>query len=312
MIKKRVLFVCSGNSVWGISPIVKRQADSLIQLGLDVEYFTIDGKGVVSYIVAIFNLRRLLRKSTFQAVHAHYSFSGFVATLAGAKFIVTSLMGSDVTEGYLYSRLIELLSKYSWKNTIVKSEVMLRNIKLRNSVVIPNGVDLKKFKQVSQELCQSKLKWDSKKRHVLFAANPNRPEKNFALAIEAFQMLNESSIVLHSLRNVKPDDVQIYMNASDLVILLSSREGSPNVIKEAMACNKQILATNVGDIKEIIGNVEGCMVVDSHSKKIAAGIKELLSGREGEIRTNGRKIIINKGLDSVSIAKRISQLYFNN
>jgi len=67
-------------------------------------------------------------------------------------------------------------------------------------------------------------------------------------------------IVLHILKDVPYEDIPVYMNASDVLILSSFHEGSPNVVKEAMACNCPIVATNVGDVKWVLGNTEGCYI----------------------------------------------------
>jgi glycosyltransferase involved in cell wall biosynthesis len=101
----------------------------------------------------------------------------------------------------------------------------------------------------------------------------------------------------------------LYFNAASVVLLSSFHEGSPNVIKEAMACNVPIVATNVGDVKYIIGKTDGCHIcsyeVDDVSKKIQLAL-------EYNKRTNGRKRIIELGLESKTIARRIVEVYKNH
>ena len=92
----KILFISSGNSVNGISPITKNQGVSLENAGISLEYYTIKGRGPRGYLNNVKPLKKLLKEQTYDVVHAHYAFSAFVATLAGAKPLVVSLMGSDV------------------------------------------------------------------------------------------------------------------------------------------------------------------------------------------------------------------------
>ncbi len=94
------------------------------------------------------------------------------------------------------------------------------------------------------------------------------------------------------------------LNASNLLLLTSFSEGSPQIIKEAMACNCPIVATDVGDIKEVIGNTEGCYITSFNPDDVAAKIKLALDFNK---RTNGREKI--KPFDNELIAKKIYKIY---
>ena len=108
-----ILFISSGNS-GKISPIVKAQADSLIKKGVAIDFFLIKGKGLTGYLKSIFILRKFIKKNNYDLYHAHYSLSAFVATLAGCKPLVVSLMGSDVKKDNL---MATSNSKCLYKNT---------------------------------------------------------------------------------------------------------------------------------------------------------------------------------------------------
>ncbi|MBQ0740052.1 glycosyltransferase, partial [Aquimarina celericrescens] len=120
----RILFVSSGNTKNGISPIIKNQGQSLISLGYSVTFFTIKGKGFKGYFKNIFELKRFLKKQKFDIIHAHYSLSGMVASLSGASPIVISLMGSDVKASLFLRYIIRGFSMLFWKQIIVKSQDM--------------------------------------------------------------------------------------------------------------------------------------------------------------------------------------------
>jgi teichuronic acid biosynthesis glycosyltransferase TuaC len=303
----KVLFVSSGNGKEGLSPVIKSQGESLFYQGVQVEFFTIKGKGLLSYLRHIFILRKYLKTNSFDLIHAHYSFTSYIAALAGANPLVVSLMGSDVIS-YKYARpLIFFFHKYFWNRTIVKSKDMYQCLGLNEIEIIPNGVNLNRFIPLGKKNCQDKLGWDSEKNHIIFAADPRRQEKNFSLTKKSMELIESRyEIALHILKNISHEDIPIYMNAADILILTSTHEGSPNVIKEAMACNCPIVATNVGDVEWLLGNTDGCFITSFKPDDIAEKIEKALEFGQ---RTNGRNRIIELGLDAECVAVKIVDLY---
>ena len=180
---------------------------------------------------------------------------------------------------------------------------MYENIDIKNIDIIPNGVDLSVFKPMNKNRCLEKVRWDKNKKHILFAANPNRLEKNFMLANNAFEALNRNDIELHTMINIDHKMVPYYMNAADVVILTSLWEGSPNVIKEAMACNRPIVSTDVGDVRNIVDKTNGCYICTNNSNDISQKISFALNFKE----TNGRLNISH--LDKNEVAKKIGNIY---
>lgn len=300
----KVLFVSSGNSKMGISSIIKNQGDSLMGIDIELTYFTIKGKGVKGYLKSIFRLRNILSENNYDIIHAHYSLSAFVASLAQANPLVVSLMGSDVKSKGYYRFIIKFFHNFYWARTIVKSEDMKISLGIKDLEIIPNGVNFNIFKPIDYQIALKETKWNNTKKHVLFAANPIRYEKKFNLAKKAFLLLEDNNIELHSLDNVPNKKMPYFFNASDVVLLTSLWEGSPNVIKEAMACNACIVSTDVGDVKDIIRETNGCYIAERDPNDIANKIRMALD--YGKERT-GRNDI--KYLDSRIIANRIIKLY---
>jgi teichuronic acid biosynthesis glycosyltransferase TuaC len=306
----KVLFVSSGNAKDGISPIVKNQGQSLINQGIIVDFFTIKGKGFWSYFFHIFILRKYLRTNKFDIIHSHYSFTSYVAALAGAKPLVVSLMGSDVISNKFARLLILFFHKLFWDKIIVKSMDMYQCLGSKKIKIIPNGVNIDKINPLDKKNCQDKLGWNNEKRHILFAANPGRAEKNFSLARMSMESLqNDYEIVVHILKDVPHEDIPIYMNACDVLILSSLHEGSPNVVKEAMACNCPIVTTSVGDVKWVLGNTDGCFISSFDPSDYKEKIKLALEFSEKYGMTKSRDRIVKLGLDSVTIAKKIIDVY---
>ena len=299
----KVLFVSSGNSKQGISPIVNAQGDSLENLGIGIDYFTIIGHGIIGYLQNVSRLRHKLRNDKYDLVHAHFSFSGIVATLAGAKPIVVSLMGWNVQKPLL-KLTIKIFNKLFWDACIVKSTRMSSALKIKGVHVIPNGVNLDLFKPIDRHVARKQLGWDPDKYHFLCASDPKRPIKNASLALSAFDLIKEDNYELHFLGGVSFKDVVHYYNASDVVFLTSRAEGSPNVIKEALACNRKIVSTDVGDVSERFRDNPACFIAMHDANDIADKLMAALSYNQSP---NTRELV--QDLDSKIIADKLATIY---
>ncbi len=298
-----VLFVASGNKMNGISPIVRNQGIFLREQGISVTFFTIDGKGLKNYLKARKQLKRFLAKNTIDLVHAHYSFSGFIAGLASNHPIIVSLMGSDVYRSGLFRILIRLFAKFRWNKVIVKSEKMRRLIKLKNAEVIPNGVDLSFFQPIRMSKAQDKLSWNRNDINILFTADPDRSEKNFSLLVKSVELIKKDNIRIRLLKGVPYSMTPYYYNAADVIVLTSLYEGSPNVIKEALACNRPVVSTDAGDVGSIISGIEGCFLCSYKPKDIAEKIVSAIQYQS----TKSREQI--KNLSKEEVSKKIISVY---
>ncbi|MBN1183510.1 MAG: glycosyltransferase family 4 protein [Bacteroidales bacterium] len=307
----KVLFVSSGNNKTGISPIIRNQGFAIEKAGCLIDFYLVKGNGIAGYLKNVLPLRKLLLKENYDIIHAHYSLSAFVASMAFARPLVVSIMGSDIKmEGYLKILLKFFLVTFSWKKIIVKSEDLKRSMNLNKEVIVlPNGVDLDLFIPLNKEYCLNKLGWNINKTHILFAANPKRKEKNFPLFKSSMLLLNIDSVVFHYLEDTPNELMPILYNAASISVLTSLWEGSPNVVKEAMACNCPVVATDVGDIRWLFGDEPGHYIAGFSTEDFADKIKSALEFSNKIGRTNGRERIISLGLDSKVVAKRILEVY---
>jgi teichuronic acid biosynthesis glycosyltransferase TuaC len=301
----KVLFVSGGNSR-ASNILVNNQACSLNEQGIDVTHFHIKGRGVLGYLKKIPQLRNEVKSGNYDIVHAHYSFSGFIATLAGCKKLVVSLMGSDAYTSFIIRLFSCAFYALFWSATIVKTKKMSLLLKMPDAFVIPNGVDLNKYKIISKVSARAHIGYSGNKKLIIFVSDPKRREKNFKLAKLAVEYLGRNDIELLQVFNVPNSEIPFYMNSADALLLTSKYEGSVNVVKEAMACNLPIVSTDVGDVKENLLSVRGCYVCKSEPDALAEGLKKILLTED---RTDGRERIISLKLDSGSIAKRIIAVY---
>lgn len=305
----KVLFVLSGNGSTGLDPLINNQGMSIEAIqNIKIDYYEIKGRGIKGYLSNVLPLRKITKRNGYDIIHAHYSLSAFVASLAGCKPLVVSLMGSDVKANAYYRFIIHLFSFFfKWSLILVKSEDMYRSLGITKAIVIPNGIDMNKYNMLDKKECQFRLNWDSDKKHILFPANPNRKEKNYKLLERSVVGLND--IVVHYFQNTPNNLTPIWYNAADIVVLTSFWEGSPNAIKEAMACNRPIVSTDVGDVAWLFGSTEGCFLTTFEMDDCAETIDKALLFSEQNKYTAGRKRLSDIGLEDRVIANKIIQLY---
>jgi glycosyltransferase involved in cell wall biosynthesis len=102
-------------------------------------------------------------------------------------------------------------------------------------------------------------------------------------------------------------DIPLYMSACDALVFTSMQEGSPNVVKEALACDLPVVSVAVGDVAERLRGVEGCeLCADEEPGTIAAALERVL--RRGG-RVEGRAAV--QHLDERVITDKVIGIYEN-
>lgn len=311
----KVVFVASGNKAVGkVNSFVQSQFDSLQAAGLDMILFPVVGHGISAHLQAVGQLRRLIKQYQPDVVHAHYSICGYVAAMALVGLrkrckLVVSILGSFPTQTMKW-RLVRYCMRHIWDHTIVKSQRTAQQLALPVSI-IPNGVNLDMFYPQDPSLARQTLGLESDKRYVVWCSHPDRVEKNFAFAKAAMDMIDKKyNAILLPVYNQEPQQVAMHMNAADCLLLTSEKEGSPNVIKEAMACNCPIVTTDVGDVRERLSGLDGCYILPEHAYNSAKQLAELIvRALDYNQRTNGYNRIIEDQLTVQQVAKRIIQCY---
>ena len=301
----------------GFGSFVKAQMESLRPFGVDFDVLFINGReSTWNYLWGIRQVRRQLRAKRYDLIHAHFGLSGWVARFEWRVPLVVSFMGDDVLgrptrngritpaghllriSGFILARLATAV--------IVKSSPMAAQLRLPSAHVIPNGVDLNLFRPMEQAQARQSLGLASGKKFVLFPYNRNEPRKRFdlieaAVGLARQHVPNLELVVAHGLPQ---EQIPLYMNAADVLVMASVKEGSPNAVKEAMATNLPVVAVDVGDVAELIGSTEGCHLVPREASALAEKIVEVCQrGR----RTNGREAI--RRLSMESVAQQIVDVY---
>lgn len=296
---------------------VLRQVEALRRAGIEVDVLEIEGPKAIKYPLSILRLRKSL--ASVDIVHAHYGYSGWVARCQRHKPVVISFIGSDLlgsrnTNGQktLFGRMVVQLNRLFARTTdavIVQSPQMAQIVAPVKADIISNGVDIQFFQPCEQISAKRELGWPQYKRYILFPSSPNRPEKNYPLAKAVVAETAKQTwvpIELIPLWNVVPKQVSLYMNACDAMLMTSFSEGSPNVVREAMACNLPVVSVPVGDVPELLSGVESCAIRPWQAEALAEALVTVLKNQP---RSNGRDSLLRKRLDLESVAMKIKGVY---
>src|SRR2546422_210973 len=254
---------------------VWQQAQQLRQFGHTVDVINILGfESKLNYLKGAVEVRQRTSRTAYDIVHAHYGLSAFPAWFRLQPPLVITLHGGDV----LGTGLERFLSRLIWRfadTVIVVSEEMRTRIP---GIVIPCGVDLNVFRPCDRDEARSRLGWPKDKYLILFPFDRTRPVKRYDLAKAAVEEVAQEGIdaELVTVWSVENREMPWYYSAADAMILCSDWEGSPTSVKEALACNLPVVATDVGDVQEILRGVEGTRICTQEVSEIARNLREVL------------------------------------
>lgn len=300
----KVLIVASYNKN-RFAPFVLEQTQALQQQGVEVDYFGVVGKGINGYLKARSSLQKKIKEFRPDILHAHYGLSGLLANLQRKVPVVTTYHGSDINVAAVrcFSKMAMRLS--AWNVFVSQRNVELARIHKRYSL-LPCGIDVDNFSLQDKSDARDALKWDQNGKYVLFAGAFDNAVKNAPLAQAAVQLL--PNVRLIELKGYNRQDVATLFYAVDALLLTSLTEGSPQVVKEAMACNCPVVTVDVGDVKERLERVHPSAVVERNPQTISDALKSIME--QGEL-SNGREELLRQGLDNRNVAEKLIQIYNN-
>lgn len=299
-------------------PFVTEQGESLRAAGCEVDYFLVRG----NYITAVKALKQKIREYKPDIVHAHYGLSAITAELQSLVPVVTTFHNGE-THNWHVNFMTSLMSLRAKHVIYVAQHIHdLVYFKARNYSIIPCGVSLEDCFLMDKAEARKKLGWSDDKKYILFGGAFDNKRKNYKLLAEAVERLkNEgmNDIECIEMRGLSRSECVLRMNAADVFALPTKNEGSPQALKEAMACNCPIVATDVADIKHLLGDLPGHFVLsnkrgnaawwkgDEHS--IDEMVQLLNDALKFEGRTEGRKRIVELGYTNELVAKKIIKIY---
>ena len=271
---------------------VRNEVTSLRAAGVGVDVLVMNGRDDKwSYLRGLFHLWRALRRRKYDVIHAHYVLTGAVARMQWGTPVVLTHHGCEVLGYPLWQTWLAKLDQPPVRRGDLPVRGDAPGAERRGRLDHPGGIDLDRFTPIPRDAARAAIGLPLDRPLVLWAGEPWRPEKRFSLAAEAVELvkleLPDAELVV---LNKKPHDVvPLYMSACDALVFTSVLEGSPNVVKEAMACNLPVVSVRVGDVPEVIAGTDGCTLADRDSADIARKLIDVLRRPR---RTDGRRNVL--------------------
>ena len=314
----KVLVVHSGNHKQ-VAPFIVEQAEALREAGCEVQLFAVEGHGIQGYLHCLPSLKRAIAEYRPDIVHAHYGLCGLLCTLQRKVPVVITYHGSDINNKT--SRRFSLLAMRRAAYNIFVSKKLSETAKpspfkggvpQRGVGVIPCGIDTHVFhpmpheeaiKVLEQKPIIQAIKQSNNQaiKFVLFAGAFDNEVKNPQLAKETCALVPDA--ILLELKGYSRTEVAALMNIVDMLLMTSHSEGSPQVVKEALACGLPVVSVDVGDVAETTSNVANCRIVkDKSPLKLADAIESVIKSSH-RIQTDISKF------DNREIARQLVQIY---
>jgi teichuronic acid biosynthesis glycosyltransferase TuaC len=287
----RVLAVIPGNESERSSMIfARRQMASLERRGVTVQTFFLTSRTSPRILVQeLKRFRQAVKRFKPDIVHAHYGTMTALFCAVGTTLpLVISFRGSDLNPdrdlGFVRNSIGRLFSQLAVpraKHIICVSKQLEDRIWMRSRPmsIIFDGVDLSLFKPIPKDEARQKLGWSLDTKFIFFNLGGRPAGKRLALAEAAVEFARKRfpDVELVPVSKVEPERIPILMNACDCLLLTSEWEGSPTVVKEALACNLPVVSVDVGDVKELLKGASPYRIVLPGVEALGNALIEILS-----------------------------------
>lgn len=301
----RVLVVASFNKS-RFAPFIVEQVEALKKQGCTIDFFGLQGKGLLGYLKNLPLLKQKINEFCPDVIHAHYGLSGLFANLQRRVPIVTTYHGSDINDKKVL-RFSKVAMRLSAWNVFVSRKILEIASPKKKYKLLPCGIDLSDLQLTKKGEARRKMNLQANEKYILFAGAFDVEVKNAPLAKEAVALLQDDQTKLLELKGYTREEVTLLMCAADAFLLTSFMEGSPQVIKEALACGCPVVSVDVGDVKERVAGIEGCYVANTRESEELADLLQKAMSFEG--KTKGHDRIVADGLDNMQVAKQLVEIY---
>lgn len=308
-------------------PFVLEQGESLRQLGIIIDYMPVHG----NYILAVRELKRKIRAFKPDIVHAHFGLSAITAELQSLVPVVTTFHNGETLNWHV-NFLTSLFSRRAKHVVYVAQHIHdLVYFKAKKYSIIPCGVNMEDCHIIDQAIARQQLGFEDGVKYILFGGGFDNLRKNYAILRDAVERIEQApwmpveggercgNIVCLEMKGLSRADCVLRMNACDLFALPSHSEGSPQALKEAMACNCPIVATNMADVRHLLGDLPGHYVLrnprptkerwDADEKSLDELVALVQEALQFNARTNGRDRITELRLSNEQVAEQLIEIY---
>lgn len=300
--------------IFGI--FMKEQAESVADLGAENALFYSNGKengGMKQHFKSVFKLASHLLRHKYDLIHCHHAVSGLILLLSGGAFFNKCILSYQNDPDHEYGKWVFRLLYPFFNKIIIKnnpSDYLSKN----KCVYLANGCNDAFFKPMDRDEAIKTLGWDPEEIHILYmdSNKGKRTQKRKDRYDAVLKMLREkygyNNIKSVELSNTPRQQIPAIMNACRLHLMTSDFEGSPNSVKECMCCNTPVVCTPVGNVPEMMSDIEGCYVTKTFEvDELAECCDKALKSNPADLRI--REQFLNKGYGISEVAKKLYGLY---
>ncbi len=238
-----------------------------------------------SYVRAARDLRARHRCDRYDIVHAHYGLTQWPALAVRASARLVTLHGTDLA--HPRARPVTLAGLRLNDRVAAVSEELASRVPRwamhGRPAILPVGVALERFQALDRAEARRRLGLDAAGPHLLFAADPARREKRYDRALAV-----AGDVPLLTLGNVDREQVPLWINAANAVLVPSEREGFGLAVLEALACDVPVLATPVGVHAQALHGVDGTLCAPFDAEAWRAALAPLVGAADPRVAGRAR------------------------
>jgi glycosyltransferase involved in cell wall biosynthesis len=258
----------------------------------------------MGYLSNYKRLKQVIKTYQPDLIHAHFGLCGALCVMqTKVPVVITCHNGETLSKS---ANIISSLAVQRAKHTICVAQHIYDKLYLKpkNYTIKPCGIEVTEV--VNKDIAKQKMGLPNDKYNILFGGSFSNLRKNVALANAALEILHRDDINLIEMKGFNREQVTLLYNACDMLLLPTKSEGSPQVLKEAMAYNCPVVATDVADIAYLLDGVSNSYVTSFDPQVVAEKITLALECGQ---RTNGRERIEKLKLENSQVAKTIYSIY---
>ncbi|HJR76191.1 MAG TPA: glycosyltransferase [Nitrospiraceae bacterium] len=316
--KPRVLFVIPGLPIGWRMIFIRNDIAAIEKLGIVGRSFYLVSRTSLPVLVnEARRFRREIKEFKPDLVHVHYgTVSAFFCAATTRLPLIITYQGSDLNPcpgmskvRWGFGRILSQFAALRASRIICVSRELRDRLwwKSHTAAVLPSGVDTAMFRPMPKSKARAQLGWASHEKIVVSSAGTDPPRKRLDLAQAAVRVAESTCgkvrfIVLDGRTEHK--EIPLLFNAADCLLLTSESEGSPNVVKEAIACGLPVVSVDVGDVKERLSNVQPSHIVGRDPYELGGAIARVLCDPQ---RSNGHEVVGE--ICAETISKRMLTLY---
>jgi len=303
----KILIVCSGNA-GKPSSFVEEQAAWLKKLGVEIDLYLVEGKGLLGYLKNYKTLRLKISHCKPDLIHAHYGLSGFLSVIQFSRPTIITYHGSDLEINGV--KFLSKISMFFAKHIILVNKKQIKKLPffIKTYSIIPCGIQIDKFFYVKQNEARNYFGFNENEILILFSSRFTEQVKNYPLARKIIDTVNNSNSIskplkLIEFKNYTREESNLLYNAVDLLLVTSHNETGPLVVKEALLAGCPVLSVDVGDVSVVMQLVERDWIAHS-IEEFKVKMIHILNKRE-----RFPNMILLKKYDNKLASEKIFQIY---